>query len=293
MGSMAVTMESHASRDAAPLRADASVRTIRRACVRALWQELATYPKPGLVSLEDNGSHRDMDAGHFWRSLWSLRGYFGAVALAGAQGVEFAGLRELALHAELRMMSATRGVNTHRGAIFNLGLLAAAAAYRGAHNDCDANLGSVVQQVWGPALAGHQRNPDSHGARVARAHGPGGALAQALGGFPSAYQVGLPAYREALARTGNPAEARVQAFFALMARVDDTNLLHRGGAAGLSFAQHAACGFLEEGGVYARGWWGRAHAVHRAFVARNLSPGGSADLLATCLFVHAMELDYS
>ena len=73
--------------------------------------------------------------------------------------------------------------------------------------------------------------------------------------------------------------------------VADTNLLHRGGLAGLRFAQRAARLFLEEGGVGRRDWRERALAVHRAFVARRLSPGGSADLLAMSLFVQACEAE--
>ncbi len=89
--------------------------------------------------------------------------------------------------------------------------------------------------------------------------------------------------------TGDDAAARVQACFALIAVLDDTNLLHRGGSAGLRFAQAAARDFLAAGGVGQADWLHRAVAVHRAFVARRLSPGGAADLLAMSLFVAASE----
>ena len=79
----------------------------------------------------------------------------------------------------------------------------------------------------------------------------------------------------------------MQACFALIAHVEDTNLLHRGGVDGLRFAQGAARAFLDRGGVGQPDWLARAWAVHRAFVARRLSPGGSADLLAMSLFVEA------
>lgn len=264
-------------------------QAVRRACVRALWYELVTFPKPGLVSLEDNGSHADMDAGHFWRSTLALRGYFAEIARAGAEGAEFASLRALGIEAERRMLRATGGVNTHRGAIFNLGLLAAATGWRASQDAPAASLGAIVRQAWGPALAQHRRDPGSHGARVARVHGAGGALLEAQSGFASVYGVALPAYREALARTGSASCARVQAFFALLASADDSNLLHRGGVEGLRFAQAGAREFLQQGGVHRAGWWGRAHALHKAFVARNLSPGGSADLLAATVLLHELE----
>ena len=81
----------------------------------------------------------------------------------------------------------------------------------------------------------------------------------------------------------------MQSFFAIMASMEDTNLLHRGGAAGLRYAQQEAAGFLRLGGVEQTEWRDRAAAVHRAFVERHLSPGGSADLLAITLFLDALE----
>ena len=103
-------------------------RIIRNAAVRALLAELVTYPKPGLVSLCDSGSHRDMDATTFIRSSLALRRYFEQAAAAGAAGATFAVLNRLGREAEARKLRATGGVNTHRGAVFNLGLLAAACS---------------------------------------------------------------------------------------------------------------------------------------------------------------------
>ena len=266
----------------------ADSRTIRLAAVRALLGELVTYPKPGLVSLVDRGSHADMDATTFVRSTLALRRYFGEAAALGASGSGFAALRRIGIAAEARMRVATGGVNTHRGAIFHLGLLAAAAAQRQAGAD-RPTLGALVVRTWGAALAAHRGAADSHGRRTTLAFGVGGARAEAAAGFPTVYAVALPAYREALHRGGSPNQARVQAFFALLARLGDTNLLHRGGREGLAFAQQQAQGFLHRGGVHQTAWQRDAVAIHQAFVARRLSPGGSADLLAACLFIDAVE----
>ena len=113
---------------------------------------------------------------------------------------------------------------------------------------------------------------------------------EAAQGFPSVYEVGLPALRRgALNAPGDAEAARVEACFALIAALEDTNLLHRGGLAGLRFARRAARRFLDEGGVGRPDWRERARSVHDSFVARRLSPGGSADLLAMTLFVDAHE----
>ena len=109
-------------REAGPARADTAAAgvLVARHAVRSLYQELVLYPKPGLVSLVDTGSHTDMDASTFVRSLFSLRRYFLEIALAGSQGADFAVLRGLGIEAERRMLLATGGINTHRGAIFSL-----------------------------------------------------------------------------------------------------------------------------------------------------------------------------
>lgn len=266
--------------------ANSRVRAIRAACMRALWLEVTTYPKPGLVSLVDNGSHRDMTATHFWRSTLALRGYFGSVAAAGASGAEFIELRSHGRDAEKRMLAATGGVNTHRGAIFNLGLLAAAAGYAG---NAGVRLGEVVKARWGPALAEHRTNPGSHGNAVAHRHGAGGALAEAQAGFPTVYEIAIPALRHALSLGVTPEAARVQAFFALLAVLEDTNLLYRGGAEGLQFSQSSARNFIDSGGVFTPRWLSAATKIHAAFVQRNLSPGGCADLLAAALLINELE----
>ena len=129
----------------------------------------------------------------------------------------------------------------------------------------------------------------SHGTNALLKFGAGGARAQAAAGFPHAVEVGLPALRLGQRLAPDPEAARVHGFFAIMASTEDTNLLHRGGAVGLRYAQDAATRFLEQGGVGQAEWRERAAAVHRAFVARHLSPGGCADLLAITLFLDALE----
>ena len=274
--------------------AEATERRVALAAVQSLYDELAAYPKPGLVSLVDSGSHRDMDAGHFFRSLFSLRAYFRRIFRAGRDGTGFTGMNRLGQAAEARMLAATGGVNTHRGAIFNLGLLAAAAGRLLAQDSPLAGraLGHTVREQWGAAIArqGAAQSRDSHGGRVLRRYRAGGAREEAIGGFPHVFATGLPALTASLKQGSSPAEATLQCLFSLLAELADTNLLYRGGEEGLAFARAAAREFLAAGGVHRPGWRTRALAVHRQFVARNLSPGGSADLVAACLFVHRLQL---
>ena len=261
----------------------------------ALLAELETWPKPGLVSHVDAGSHANMDAATFRASTAAIRPFYAELTTAGASGVGMAELRGIGLAAEAAMLVATGGVNTHRGAIFGLGLLCAAAgaAWTGSATAgsplSPRMLGAIVRQRWGDAITRGPIPLRSHGTAALLRFGAGGARAQAAAGFPHVLDVGLPALRLAEQLSPGDAEAaRVQAFFALLASVEDTNLLHRGGAEGLAHAHREAARFLAAGGIGQAGWRARAAAVHREFVARDLSPGGCADLLAFTLFLDSL-----
>src|SRR5258708_12668146 len=120
----------------------------------------------------------------------------------------------------------------------------------------------------------------SHGLEARRRYGAGGARCQAADGFPSVYGVGLPALKQAAIMAPADAEAvRVHACFSLIAAVEDTNLLHRGGTTGLCFAQSAARSFLDRGAVSQRDWRVRARTAHEAFAQARLSPGRPPVLL--------------
>jgi triphosphoribosyl-dephospho-CoA synthase len=264
---------------------------IERAAQEALLEELTTSPKPGLVTPSDRGAHADMDAATFFASVTALRGVFAEAARLGAAGAPADRLLALGVTAELRMLAATGGVNTHRGAIFTLGMLAAAAGRLAAASRPVTRraLRVEVRDVLAPALLG-RLPPDrsSHGQAVAARHGAGGARLEASAGFPHLFDVALPSFQSALARGVPRRAAAVQCLLALVAVLPDTNLLWRGGEAGLAFAQAAAAAFLAHGGVEREGWEVEAVALHRSFVARRLSPGGSADLLAAALLVHRL-----
>lgn len=258
--------------------------------VECLHTEVNTFPKPGLVSHIDTGAHLDMDARLLHTSADALSPFFTALVTAGAACAGMDRLRQIGIAAERAMLAATGGVNTHRGAIFGLGLLSAAAGVRAA-SGTTTSLGRIVAGQWGRSIVNTPVVPDSHGARVARYYGVGGARTEAALGFPSIYHLAIPALATGNQLARDDAEAaRVHACMALIASVADTNLLHRGGPQGLAFAQKTANGFLEAGSVGQPDWRIKAIQLHNAFVTRNLSPGGCADLLAMALFVQKIEL---
>ncbi len=256
---------------------------IAREAEAALLEELETYPKPGLVSYADSGSHRDMNAAHFRAGIAALREYFHRIAEAGMRNAPMKELKTLGMGAEKRMFEATGGVNTHRGAIFSLGMLAAAAGLKTAAKD-RSELGEIVKKTWGEEIL-KQRNPGSHGEEALQRYGGNGARMETASGFPSVYQYGLPAFREAM-ENKSPNAARLKTFYALLERVNDTTLLHRGGREGHDFAVETASAFNRTAEEEKPA---RALKNHREFTRRNLSCGGVADLLAATIFIHRME----
>lgn len=262
-----------------------------RLAIESLHTELACAPKPGLVTPFSTGSHADMDAGTFLRSLFALRHYYAQIACAGAQDASFETLRTLGIAAEAAMLRATNGVNTHRGAIFSLGLLVAAAARGRAHTGTALAAEQVCLQVkdWADDLMQAPLNADSPGQRVRAQHRVAGVREQAADGFPLLRELAVPALRTARA-AGLPREAALcHTLMQLVAAVDDLNLLHRGGAAGLAWAKAHAAAFLRDGSVFTCDWQQRLTQIDAAFVARRLSPGGSADLLACAWFLLQQE----
>jgi triphosphoribosyl-dephospho-CoA synthase len=276
-----------------------AVRDARRFCaevarlaVGCLHTELTLYPKPGLVSPVDNGSHADMNAAHFMRSLFTLRHYFKRICQAGIDDAPFAVLKQLGVAAEARMLGASGGVNTHRGAIFSIGLLCAALGRTRA--ECvaftPAALRAVLLVRWGQELGVHTQGDgaESHGLRAAAQHAVSGAREEAALGLPSVFEVGLPALLATLKAGRSMRMARIDALFALMAHISDTNVVHRGGVAAADTVRLEARCFIDAGGTASADWEASAIACHQRLVAQRLSPGGAADLLAATCLVHAV-----
>jgi triphosphoribosyl-dephospho-CoA synthase len=258
-------------------------RRVGRAAISALYDELALEPKPGLVSFADAGSHSDMDAQTFMRSLFSLRHYFPQIARQGSVQAPFEQLEALGIAAESCMLKATGGINTHRGAVFTLGLLCAAAGALESKGErpSAAQLQRMLMSTWGDAL--QSRPPGSalsNGHRAAQAHRLRSAGEEAALGFPILFACAFPGLMQARCLGLDDRHSRLHTLYHIMAQLDDTNLVHRGGLPGLRFAQQQARAFVQAGGAARPDALVHAMAIHRAFVARRLSPGGAADMLA-------------
>ena len=260
--------------------------------VDALIDEADLSPKPALVDRRGNGAHTDLHLGLMHASALSLWPAFKEMAEAA---IEFGDvgllLREavgrIGREGEQAMLTTTGGVNTHRGAIWALGLLVAAAAL-----EPHANVGgSITLRAARLALLDdrYAPRPLSHGAQVAQRYGARGAREEAQLGFPSVIQRALPQLKRSRAAGHGEQNARLDALLAIMTRLADTCVLYRAGEHGLQTMQLGAQAVLDAGGSASLAGRRRLHELDQQLIALNASPGGAADLLAACLFIDRIE----
>ena len=256
--------------------------------VDALIDEADLSPKPALVDRRGNGAHTDLHLGLMHASALSLWPAFKEMAEAAIELGEIAlPLREaigrIGREGEHAMLATTGGVNTHRGAIWALGLLVSAAAL--VPQSCMAN--SITLRAARLALLDdrYAPRPLSHGAQVAQRYGAHGAREEAQLGFPAVMQRALPQLQRSRAAGHGEQNARLDALLAIMTRLADTCVLYRAGETGLHTMQQGAQAVLDAGGSASLVGRRRLHELDEQLIALNASPGGAADLLAACLFI--------
>lgn len=266
---------------------------------KALLYEVCTTPKPGLVDRHNNGSHRDMDLFTFLDSTAALLPYFEQAVALGRETRDlppqetFRRLRQAGAAGERAMFRATGGVNTHKGAVFTLGTVCAAAGRlwtaEGFSKDLEETLALCgemsAQAVQEDFAAIHRSQAHTVGQRLYLEQGLEGIRGELAQGLPAVAQIGLPTLRQRLNAGDSLEEAGRQVLLALMAQVVDTNLIARGGLAGQQWAMEQARA-LTAGRTASRE---EMEALDQAFMGRNLSPGGCADLLAITYFLEFLS----
>lgn len=261
--------------------------------VEALIDEADLSPKPALVDRRGSGAHDDLHLGLMHASALSLWPMFKSMAEAaqviGEIGVPLReALGRIGREGEAAMLNTTAGVNTHRGAIWALGLLVTAAAL--APEDCAA--GALSLRAAQLALIDDRHVPaqrDSHGQQVARRYGVLGAREQAQMGFPAVLHFGLPQLQRSRHAGTGEQNARLDALLAIMTTLGDTCVLYRAGPEGLHAMQDGARRVLEAGGSASLAGRRSLHELDQQLLSLNASPGGAADLLAACLLIDSLE----
>lgn len=265
----------------------------------SLISEVYTAPKPGLVDPESRGSHTDMEVSDFERSAEALTPYFVKCVEAGAKSKRdgtavFPILKELGTGAEAEMYKATGGKNTHKGIIFSLGIILGAVGRlltdEGALPSIDRIL-SEAGDISRPFIESdlNTLSVNTAGARAYALLGVRGIRGEAMDGFPSVRKIAIPTYRSALFDGKNKNDAGAFALLHLIANVYDTCIYKRGGEEGVRYAGEYARALLDKCDITVE----EIRKMDNAFIEKNLSPGGCADLLALTYFLCDLEEEMS
>lgn len=252
---------------------------IAHLATQALQAELDTTPKPGLVDKDNNGAHHDMDYALMQRSIDTLHPYFVKLALLGCADAlpTHTSIRDIGIEAEKAMLSATNGVNTHKGALFSMGLAVVAAAH-------EKNTDSLQTTI--KALAASF--PDTNGTHGSKAKllskgttAIKGALDNAREGYEMLFAEWLPFYIER--RKERDAHTLHKTLLRIMCDLDDTNVIYRTDLATAEEVKQEARALLDSFSKAA------LKDMDRHYTTRNISPGGAADMLSLTIFIGSIQ----
>lgn len=294
-------MESYSLKEAAQLVPPTTLPyIIAHLATQALQAELDTTPKPGLVDKDNNGAHRDMDHALMSRSIRAIHPYFVRLALLGfaADMPSHDDIVKTGIEAERAMFEATNGVNTYKGALFSMGLAVVAAAGKAWQGS------SITPQTLSAAISKLAfAFPDTKGTHGSKAKQTAasetatfkGALDNAREGYPMLFNDWLPFYAN-LSKNGEP-HALHLTLLRIMCDLDDTNIVYRTSLAMMKQVKEESRDVLsrwseathgtpqDDGGTNLDTILGD---MNRSFVQRNISPGGSADMLSLVVFINGV-----
>ena len=266
-------------------------------CARyALQSEADATPKPGLVDRDNPGAHRDMDHATFNKSIVAIVPYFRQMAQQGWQWEGnkedlFKAIRPVGSAAEKAMFQATENINTHKGIIFSLGIMAAYGLWYYRTNgkfDAEAILqlcGDSTKELLTQDFAHIDKaHPHTHGERLYVQYGFTGIRGEVMAGFPALREIGLPAINKFLAQEQDVEKVHIQTLLTLLEKVEDTNILIRTNMEMLKYARAQAQRILSLGGAFTDEGLQALWKLNDDFVEKNLSPGGTADLLICTIF---------
>lgn len=271
-------------------------KRISQKVVQSLLDEVNTTPKPGLVDRRNNGSHKDMTLALFTASALALQPYFEVCVKHGQNTAHltpeetFSLLRQAGLEAEDTMYHATGGVNTHKGAIYTLGVICGALGRLWSAETPTPNLSEILSQcaeMVRPSVCADFAAADgtTAGQQLYLSHGLKGIRGEVAAGLPSVANTGLPVFKDCIGRDLDSHHAGAITILHLISTVEDTNLYHRGGDAGATWAAQTTQALLQKCPYPAIP---EIEALDDAFIERNLSPGGCADLLAVTYFLYSL-----
>ncbi len=274
--------------------------------LRAILIELAVTPKPGLVDRNNSGAHRDMDFLTFQSSAAALSVHFINFAKIGYDFIGepaelFPVLRKAGILAEQDMFRQTKGINTHKGAIFSVGLVCAAAGFLAKarrqhtilHEEICGFIGEMTEGLCKRELVPLKYGQSlTHGQKVYLQYQVSGPRGEAESGFAGIRASVYPVLSGLLKSGVCPLnDALAHVLLLIMANIVDTNVLYRHNMDMGNYVRRCARSVLEIGGCLNEKGIAAAKAMDADFIRKDISPGGCADLLAVCYCLYCLEND--
>lgn len=277
---------------------DADMEKVSQYLTQAILLEVATHPKPGLVTRASNGSHNDMSIFTFMMSsavLGKAFNYLQDMGMSHTGNLQelFEKIRAYGQVAEKELLNVTGGVNTQRGILFAGGILSGVAGYAiNKGHDKESIIGLVMEMTNGiveKELRNLGRKEITAGEKLYKEYGVTGIRGEVENGFPSVVNVGLPAMQEAFSKGASLNDVLVHTLLSLMTVVEDSNVIWRTDVATLFEVQKVASHILNLGSVFTEAGRNAIKEAEKDFVNRRISPGGSADLLSITTTLYLLE----
>ena len=307
------------------LYADLQTR-VRASALTGLLYEVMTAPKPGLVDRLNSGAHRDMNLFTFVDSTLSFSSFIDDVLALGcdlelSEAQLFEKLRCRGLRAERDMLTATGGINTQKGLVFGLSLLIGAfgrlwqnharacLAAEQTRNEAEGPALKPTVAAWRDqtarvsryALSDFERDyfAETEGQTLFRRHRVTGARGEAASGYPSVFDTGLPRLKQGLDIFSDREKAGVFALLHILLAVEDTNMIgdsgddpdcYRGRCEDIAaiLAELKQVYETKGGEALSERMIEQVKQLDRDYINADISPGGSADILALTWFVYRL-----
>jgi triphosphoribosyl-dephospho-CoA synthase len=276
---------------------------IGEAFLKSILFEVSAYPKPGLVCSGSAGSHQDMNILTFMASSATIGPAFYLCAQAGrSHGGAIKDLlpklRKIGLVYERKLLEATKGINTQRGLLFVAGLTCGVAGYLSqrhsnfrAEEICTA-MSEMTEGIVARELVNIKKAAKDKltaGEQLYLAYKVTGIRGEVEAGLPAVKNAGLPALKAAIQEGYRLNDCLVHVLISLMTCVEDTTILWRKGQATLKKVQDWSQKVLNKGSVFTPEGWQEIYKMEEHFLQENISPGGSADLLAITIGLYLLE----
>lgn len=269
--------------------------------IKAMLYEVSATPKPGLVDRNNSGSHKDMDFFTFIDSSIVLTDYYRECT---QRGIDFRdedykmfllSLRPIGIQAEEDMFKATNGVNTHKGIIFSFGLIAASSGiifnkrnekYILAEEICNT-VKLIVNNI--TSELNDKEDNLTNGKKLYHKYGTKGIRGEAESGFNTVLNYSLPVFRKLMLENYSINDCIVHTLLHLMANTEDSNILARHNFETLNYVKQMSNHALSLGGYFTPDGRAFVEQMDKLFIQQNISPGGSADLIAVTLLLYFIE----